>query len=90
MNITNIEWDEDSVFHIARHHVNPEEVEEVCFSNASFLEKGREKFYYVTGPTESGRYLFIVVKFIGHGKVKVITARDMDSKEKSRYKNKRR
>jgi uncharacterized DUF497 family protein len=86
MQITNLEWSEDNILHIARHRVEPEEVEEVCFSHSSCIENGRQGFYYVSGQTTSGRYLFVVIRFLSHGKAIPITARDMDEKEKDRYK----
>lgn len=90
MRVTNLEWDEDNIFHIARHEVSPEEAEEACFSYSSCIEKAKGELYYITGQTEAGRYLFLVVKYIGRGKAKVITARDMDRKEKARYKKRRK
>ena len=90
MQVTNIEWYEENISHIARHGVSPEETEEVCFSRSSCIETGKGELYYITGQTEAGRYLFIVVKYLGHGKAKVITARDMDGKEKARYKKRRK
>lgn len=90
MRVTNLEWDEDNVFHLARHEVSLEEAEEACFSRSSCLEKARGKLYYLTGQIEAGRYLFLVVKYLGQGKAKVITARDMDRKEKARYKKRRK
>jgi uncharacterized DUF497 family protein len=87
--ITNISWYENSILHIARHGVSPEEVEEVCFSRSAKIEKGRGIFHYITGQTDSGRYLFIVVKFLKHGQAKIITARDMIVREKTRYKRRR-
>ncbi|MBI1882751.1 MAG: BrnT family toxin [Chlamydiae bacterium] len=89
MKNTEIEWSEESIEHIARHGVLPEEVEEVCRSSFQCKERGRGGFYYVTGQTHAGRYLFIVVRYLGHRKVKVITARDMDEKEKYRYKKRK-
>lgn len=89
IHITNLEWDENNMVHISRHGVIPEEVEKVCFSEDCFIEVGRGKVYYVTGQSESGRYLFVVLRYLGRGKARVITARDMDEKEKSRYKKKR-
>lgn len=86
MRIVNLVWDEDNVLHIARHRVSPEEVEEVCFSGSPHIEAGRGGLYYITGQTFGGRYLFIVVTYIGRGNAKVITTRDTDNKEKSRYK----
>jgi len=90
VHITNLEWREDNIAHIARHRVTPEEVEEVCFSGTSFVETAGQELYYITGQSQAGRYLFIIVKYLGHGTVKVITARDMDQKEKTRYKKRRK
>lgn len=89
MQIANLIWDEDNVLHIARHKVLPEEVEEVCFSSIPQIEIGRGGLYYITGQTGSGRYLFIVVRYLGRGRAKVITARDMDDREKSRFKRRK-
>ncbi len=90
MRVTNLEWAEDNVFHIARHAVIPEEAEELCFSGSSHIEKASGGLYYITGQTEAGRYLLVVVKYVGRGTGRVITARDMDEKEKRRYKKGRR
>ena len=76
--ITYLEWYEENVLHIARHQVSPEEVEEICFYGSPHIERGRGGLYYITGQTHAGRYLLIVVRLLGHGSAKVITARDMD------------
>ncbi len=55
-----IEWDEDSVDHIWKHHVEPEEVEQTIEGRYVF-RRGRGGTYYVLGHGESGRYLFIVL-----------------------------
>ncbi len=87
LRITELAWHEDHVQHIAHHHIDPLEVEEVCFSNSCRIETGRGNggIYYVTGQTENGRYLFIVIRYLGRGKAKIITVRKMDVQEKSRY-----
>ena len=88
--ITELEWIEQTVAHIAHHHVTPEEVEQLCFSEDALIERGRgESVYYVTGQTEAGRYLFVVVRYVGHGRARVITARDMEKQERSRYDKRR-
>ncbi len=84
-----IEWNEESIEHIAGHSVIPEEVEEVCFSSLHCEQRGRDGLYYIMGQTHAGRYLFIVVRYLGHEKVKIVTARDMDEKEKYRYKKRK-
>ena len=84
MRITRLEWSEEHVWHIARHRVDPEEVEEACFSGAPFIERGSGELCYVSGLTSGGRHLFIVIRYLGQGKAKVVTARDMDQKEHRR------
>lgn len=88
MRITALEWHEENIEHIARHQVDPDEVEELCFSHP-YIETGRDGLYYVTGQALSGRYLMAVVKQLGRGKAEVITARAMNEMEKSRYRRKR-
>ena len=86
--ISSIKWTDKSVEQIAGHAISPKEVEEVCFNenDAPFIRSGRENLHYVFGKTCSGRFLFIVVRFIRQGEVRVITARDMNSWEKSYFK----
>jgi len=85
--ISSIKWTDKIIEHLARHGVRPEEVEEVCFNeyDVPFIRSGRENLHYVFGKTYSGRFLFVVVKFIRHGEVRVITARDMNEWEKNYY-----
>ena len=93
MYITELVWDEETVLHIQKkHHVNPEEVEDVCFSeNQPLIEVGRggSPIYYVLGQTSVGRYLLVVVRYLFRGKAKPITARELGSGEKRRYQKKR-
>jgi len=86
--ITQIFWDADSIYHIARHNVTPQEVEEALFESNAIVLKGREKRYIILSQTTSGRYLTMVVAFKLKGRVQVITARDMDEKERKYYKRK--
>lgn len=86
MVIRKLVWDGWNINHIARHNVEPEEVDEVCQSRNLF-ERGRDGTYQITGQTESGRYLNIVVVPRGNGFYPV-TARDADDKERRRFKKK--
>ncbi|MBM4141965.1 MAG: BrnT family toxin [Nitrospira sp.] len=88
MKITQILWDAESIYHIVRHNVIPEEVEEAVFEGNAIVLKAKEKRYIVLSKTISGRYLTIVVVFKLKGRVQVITARDMDEKERKYYKRK--
>ena len=81
-------WPEDRVDHIARHHVTPEEVEEVCFGSPMTQRartQGESPVFYFLGQTESGRYLFCVVIRFPDGKGFPVTARAMTSRERRRY-----
>lgn len=89
MRITRLEWNEENVVHIARHRVDPEEVEELCFHRSPLIERGRGGLCYVTGQTRAGRYLFAVVRILGRGMARVITAREMEMKEKRRFKQRK-
>jgi len=86
--ISSIKWTEESIKHISRHAVKPKEVEELCFNeyDAPFIRTGKENLHYVFGKTYSGRLLFVVVRFIRQGEIKVITARDMNAWEKNYFK----
>jgi len=86
--ISSIKWTEENVNHIADHGVTPKEVEEVCFNEEDLplIRSGREKLHYVFGKTFLGRFLFVVVRFIRPGEVRIVTTRDMNSWEKKYYK----
>ena len=85
--ITSIKWTDHSIEHIVKHGVSPREAEEVCFNEeeSPFIRSGRENLHYVFGKTYSGRFLFMVVKFVKHGSIGIITARDMNAWEKSYF-----
>ena len=70
--ISSVKWTDKSIRHIARHAVTPEEVEKVCFNedDTPFIRSGREDLHYVFGKTYSGRFLFMVVRFIKQGEVR--------------------
>jgi len=87
--ISSIRWTKDSINHIANHSVTPQEVEEVCFNEEDFplIRSGRENHHYLFGKTYSGRFLFVVVRFLRPGEVIIVTTRDMKSWEKKYYKS---
>ena len=86
--IEELVWPDDRVEHIARHGVEPAEVEEVCFGTCLVLRAksgGRNPVYYVLGETAVGRHLVcVVIRFPG-GRGYPVTAREMTAKEKRRY-----
>jgi uncharacterized DUF497 family protein len=79
---------EDKLLH--KHAVLAEEVEEVLFNlpQIYFVEKGHqegENLYAASGQTEAGRYLIVFFVLKQKNKALIISARDMDRKERRRY-----
>jgi uncharacterized DUF497 family protein len=86
MKITEFEWDDDNVGHVARHRVSPDEIEDVAFDDDPWVKKERGETRYMLGYTVAGRYLFVVYVLTGKDKARVITAMDMDKKTRKLYK----
>ena len=82
MRIDRLSWDEYRVEHIARHGIEPDEVEEVCNDPLHLAHRECNDRYRVYGRTASGRYLFVVLEHIGGAAYRPITARDMMDGEK--------
>lgn len=86
-------WRPDRVEHIARHGVNPYEVEEALFGDSQglLLKVGpaerdlEETVYRYLGRTATGRYLFVALIYMGQGEALPLSARDMDGAERRRY-----
>ncbi len=80
------EWDEANLSHIKRHGVEYQECEE-AFYNRPFLVNNDEKHsevgirFQALGQTNGGRKLFIVFT-IRREKVRVVSTRDQNRKEK--------
>lgn len=95
MRISEIEWTETDVAHLARHNVTPDEVEEVLAAGPVWRRgrthpQTRRKSLYALGETDAGRYLFIVLSPRGHGGARCVTAMEMDEKARRYYKRHRR
>jgi uncharacterized protein len=82
MEISDFQWDEDKVAHIARHHVYADEVEEWAFDDEPWIRKGSGGTRYMLGYTISGRYLFVVYALKEKGIARVVTAMGMDEKSR--------
>jgi uncharacterized protein len=75
---------------LLKHAVSAEEVEEILFDKPQiyFLENGHrdgENLYVAYGQTETGRYLTIFFILKLHAQALIISARDMDVKERKHY-----
>jgi uncharacterized DUF497 family protein len=88
MRVDSFDWDAHNVDHIARHHVVPDEVEELWESKI-YLIRGRSGRYQALGQTVAGRYLICVFeRYEEPGWIRVVTARDMNDKERRLFRRK--
>lgn len=86
MRIDELRCNEETELHIwSRHRVSVREAEEAVY-HRGFMIRGRTSgVYEVYGRTDEGRYLLVVVRYIGRGVARLITSRDMDGAERRRY-----
>ncbi len=78
-----------------KHHITKNEVEQVFVNNLQyrFLEQGRiegENVFAAYGRTEAGRYVTVIFIFKIGNLALIISARDMDKKERKQYGKKKR
>lgn len=91
MRIIDILWLPDIIEKVAvKHHVQSDEVEEVLMGLPSFrrIERGKvqgEDLYTAIGQTDAGRYLIVYFIRKTGGVALVVSARDMDSRERRQY-----
>ena len=91
-NCAGFEWDENNKYkNSVKHQVHYIECEEAFFNEpliVYFDKKHSEKEtrFYLLGHTNMSRSLFIVFT-VRNNKIRVISARDMNKKEKEIYKN---
>ncbi|MBI4531132.1 MAG: BrnT family toxin [Candidatus Latescibacteria bacterium] len=91
MNITGVIWQRDIVYKLLwKHGITTDEVEEVFANEPRYKlqEKGTvkgENLYTAYGHTDAGRYLTVFFIYKRNHEGLIITARDMDRKERRRY-----
>ena len=76
-----------------KHHVSQDETEEIFFNRPRyrFVESGNqngEDVYSAGGQTEAGRYLIVFFIYKSANTALILSARDMDKKERKRYERK--
>eukprot|EP00831_Metopus_contortus_P003191 TRINITY_DN11182_c0_g2_i1.p2 TRINITY_DN11182_c0_g2~~TRINITY_DN11182_c0_g2_i1.p2 ORF type:complete len:153 (-),score=30.99 TRINITY_DN11182_c0_g2_i1:137-538(-) len=81
-----IDWNEMSINHIARHNVEAYGVEQVLYDNDLRIDRTDRDRQILIGKTFSGRILFVVVSYPPEAsQIRVITARDVTKTELRRY-----
>jgi hypothetical protein len=87
---TGFDWDDENAHkNWERHRVTPEEAEEVFFNEPLVVRSDvrhskREKRHYALGQTGGGRLLFVAFT-IRRCLLRVISARDMNERERDVY-----
>ena len=90
MRISEFEWDDGNILHLAlRHGIETEEAEEV-FAVKPIFRKTKRGHYAAFGPTLSGRLLVVVFMNQGRGWTRVITGWDMNAAERRYYQRQRK
>lgn len=82
-------WDDINIDHIARHGVHPLEAQEVIDDDPFVTYRGEGK-YLAYGQTDGGRYLVVVYTWKSNERLRVITARDMNKRERRMFHRKRK
>lgn len=70
----------------SKHGITFNEVEEACLSDKRHVRRGREDLCKLFSQTAAGRYLLVVLVYLGESTWKVVTAREMTDGEKQLYK----
>ncbi|MBL7156240.1 MAG: BrnT family toxin [Candidatus Pacebacteria bacterium] len=88
--ITAFQWDKGNIDkNLLKHRTSDQECEEVFFDFSKKILKdalhcGKEERYIVIGKTKKQRLLFIVFT-VRSNKIRIISARDLNKKEKHLY-----
>ena len=84
-----------------KHHIEIWEVEEAIYDDPHAFSITYKDCYFIYGQTFSGRYLLVLARILsseeilklgfreGVNVIKIITARDMNKKQRMAYKNRR-
>ncbi len=90
MYISELDWDDYRIDHIANHDVEPDEVWEACKDPFHLARRQGRNRYRLYGQSRDGRYLFAVLEHIEDSVYKPITARDMTDREKRSFRRLRK
>lgn len=94
MRINELVWLPDIVDKIeVKHHLDQDEVEQVFFNRPRywFVERGYrtgEDVYAAAGQTDAGRYTIVFFILKKGGSALIVSARDMDARERRRHERK--
>ncbi len=78
-------WDVWNIAHVARHHVDPDEVEAVCHGMPIILRSKQKRRLILIGLTAEERMLAVVLEAKGGGRYYTITAYDANADDSALY-----
>lgn len=90
--LSGFDWDEGNrEKNWIKHKVDYKESEEIFFNKPLFIDEdvrhsSKEKRFEALGQTNRGRELFVAFT-VRDNKIRIISARDQDSKERKKYEN---
>jgi len=88
MKIIGLEWDDSSIEKtIVKHHLNPKEVEDVCFG-IHYAITVRYKRRAIYGKADTGKYLKVILERLHGSTYRVITAFPMNRRDRQLYREK--
>ncbi len=87
------DWDDDNIDHIARHHLEPEEIEQAVYDprrkSIDVYNIPSEKRRGLLGQTETGRLIAVILTIRigknGESLLRCVTARDANKTEQKIY-----
>lgn len=66
-----------------KHQVSRDEIESVSANDPVFLRY--KDLYMMLGRMDSGRYLFILLRYLGQSMARIITAHEMSARERGTF-----
>ena len=85
MIVNGLEFDDNNLEHIGRHHITPLEVEEAC-SEKHITYKARYERYVICGQAVNGKYIRVILIRLYDSIFRPVTAYEMSEGEKKSYK----
>ncbi len=85
-----MDWDDNNVLYIAKRGISPREVEEVCYGLHLYKrdpdsKSGGKERYILSGQTDDGRYLDVVIERVHGTYFRPVTAFEMSENYKRSY-----
>ena len=86
---------------LIKHNIEIWEVEEAIYDDSNAFSIAHRDCYFIYGQTYSGRYILVLVRILssqevielgfepGRNVLKIITARDMNKKQRRKYSNRK-